>query len=67
MNATPYTPNFIGASGNYPLFDFIENSSNNNFEYTSNLSGYTSNEIYRLDFKNISQDNIISDGIAGLQ
>ena len=67
MNASPFTPNFIGASGQYPLYEFIENSSNKNYEYTSELKVHTNNEINRLDLKNISQDNVITDGLAGLQ
>jgi len=60
MNATPFTPNFVGSLGQYPIFDYIDNSSNNNYIYTSKLGEYTSNQISSLKQKDLSHDGSIS-------
>jgi len=55
MNATPFTPNFVGSLGRYPFFDYVDSKSNQNFQYSSNLnfiysknSNSTSNNISNL-------------------
>jgi len=40
MNATPFTPSFIGATGQYPIFEYVDSSSNSNYLYSSNNSNY---------------------------
>ena len=53
MNATPFTPSFVGATGQYPIFDYVDSSSNSNYLYSSNSSninyGYSSSQIESLN------------------
>lgn len=67
MNATPFTPSFVGATGQYPIFEYVDSSSNSNYLYSSNSSndnyGYSLNlksEIESLKQKDTSHDSSIS-------
>lgn len=75
MNATPFTPSFVGATGQYPIFEYVDSSSNSNYLYSSNSSNsnylyslnssnnnysYSSSQIQSLKQKDLSHDGSIS-------
>ena len=56
MNGTPFTPNFVGSLGQYPIYDYIDSKSNLNNKYTSNAQI----QIDGLKQKDLSHDGSIS-------
>ena len=45
MNGNPYTTNFIGATGNYPIYDYINSVDSNSSNFTTTTSNILKNDI----------------------